>query len=508
MASINGTDLNLTSIDISSKFNNIYAGLPGTSTNVVYDIGQGGLTISLSGWVQTEDEYAGVVSQFMKSGEQSLVINDGWEFKVFSTGVKRGMSTLANYITWSTTVQTEDPYMYSLDESSRTKTITVNNQTWTADDSSNPIQNLESAATVPNVEITGSTGTTLTDAAYKNAYLGTGSYKQNKTTYVLKETHTFDAKPGRSWHLTRIGAWLQPYGDYYGRCYMQIRASINGGAETVLATYDEGHATHPAPWVFHETDLDISTAANESLVLKYYMRSSSDWDAYTRYYEYDVEEMRANACEGVQLYNTADTTTKLDMCNRLPADATLRLNTDGTGEAEWIGHFSTSAYIQEAFLYEGITYASETITVGADGYIIYDFDTKYPIVGIPTFTALLSNFTGTPKVQIAKDLAGAPDVWYDIDDTLVDGTLTVYDLDNATSLQLAGATRFYVKIIAETGESIDIESFTMNADINPSAASFPEIAGNGATNVFRCDQDTTSEMDCSISLIYSERRYG
>jgi hypothetical protein len=508
MASINSTEINLSNVSISNKFRNVYSGLPGTSTNVIYDIGKDGLTISLSGWVTSESEYSGVAAEFMKSGEQSLVVTEGWEYKVFCTGIQRNLTTMVNYIAWTATVQTEDPYVYSLDETYRTKTITTNNQTWTADNDSNPIQNLESASTVPNVEITGSTGTTLTDAAYKDAYLGTGSYKQNKTKYVLKETHTFDAKPGRLWHLTRVGAWLQPFGDYYGGCFMEIRASINGGAETVLATYDENYATHPAPWVFHETDLDIYTAANESLVLKYYMSSSSDWDAYTRYYEYDVEEIRANACEGVQLYNTADTTTKLDMCNRLPADATLRLNTDGTGTAEWIGHFSTSAYIQEAFLYEGITYASETITVGADGYIIYDFDVKYPIVGIPTFTALLSNFTGTPKVQIAKDLAGAPDVWYDIDDTLVDGTLTVYDLDNATSLQLAGATRVYVKILAETGESIDIESYTFNADINPSAASFPEIAGNGATNVFRCDQDTTSEMDCSISLIYSERRYG
>jgi hypothetical protein len=396
--------------------------------------------------------------------------------------------------------------MYSLDESTRTKTITVNNQTWTADDSSNPIQNLQTTTTVPNVEITGSTGSTVDNIAYETYYIGTSTYGASDTYWVKAYSQTFEAKAGRIYHMTYAGIWLLPY-DGYASAQAQVWVSIDGGAEVQLTNWSEWQNEGEQAWVFVDDVLNTSTTAGQSIEVILYIRTNTAWSIQARYFEFKMEELRANACSGAVLYNTADTTTKLDMCNRLQLDQTLLLNTDGSGTYESIGHFDTSAYIQEAFLYTGLTYSTGYITVGADGYIIYDFDVKYPVIGIPTFTAMLSSFTGTPKVQIATDLAGAPDTFYDITDSLVDGTLTEYDLDS-TSLSLAGSTRFYVKILAETSESISISSFTLNANINPSAASFPEIAGSGATNSFRCDQDTTSEMDCSISLIYSERRYG
>jgi hypothetical protein len=508
MASINSTEINLSNVSISNKFRNVYSGLPGTSTNVIYDIGKDGLTISLSGWVTSESEYSGVAAEFMKSGEQSLVVTEGWEYKVFCTGIQRNLTTMVNYIAWTATVQTEDPYVYSLDETYRTKTITTNNQTWTADDDSNPIQNLQTTTTVPDVEITGSTGDTLSDMVYQTYYVGTNTYHYGDIYWRLIYSQTFEAKAGRYYNLNYVAGWLRAYGGSHNTIYLDVRVSINGAAETTVASFSQYDSDISPPYYFHEDTIDISAPEGESIEIRFYIRSSTSYVGSVRYIEFKLDEYRANACEGAVLYNTADTTTVLDMCNRLPLDATLLLNTDGTGTAEWIGHFATNAYIEEAFLYTGLSYSTGTITVGADGYIIYDFDVKYPVVGIPTFTALLDNFTGTPRVQIAEDLAGAPDIFYDIDDTLVDGTLTEYDLDNSVSLQLAGATRFYVKIMAETGEAIDISSFTMNANINPSAASFPEIAGSGATNSFRCDQYATSEMDCEISLIYSERKYG
>jgi len=207
-----------------------------------------------------------------------------------------------------------------------------------------------------------------------------------------------------------------------------------------------------------------------------------------------------------QIYNTADTTVKVNPANLMLCGAVYQINTDGTGTAEYDDDFTNEKWKIDS-TYSGVTHdeGNNELDIADDGYLYYPVDTKNPITGVPTLTAQINTTAGIPTIQIAADSAGSPDTWYDITTPIVDDVETVYDLDS-TSLHLKGLTKFYYRIdCTDTGtHTCSIKSFELDVAIHTIDVEHPIISESG-TSTFRCDQDSNSSLDCEISLIYRAR---
>lgn len=152
---INDVEFNLISLGIISTHRNRRTNQPGSDTNYITDLGYDGLTIRLDGFETTLGQYDNVIAEFMRSGEQVLIVREGWKFTVHSTQLAPSMlQSKPNYFPYSITLLTKTPYRESTDTSTRIKTITANNQTWTEDDTSATITVLGNVNAVPDIKIT------------------------------------------------------------------------------------------------------------------------------------------------------------------------------------------------------------------------------------------------------------------------------------------------------------------------------------------------------------------
>lgn len=495
MTTINGTTINVTGINIQTIHKNVYSNAPGSSANTIYDMGVQGLQITLDGWEVTQSAYNAVIAQFMKSGAQTLIIYEGWEYRVYSSSINRNIGREVNYFPWSVNLMTEDPYQYSTDNVSRAKSVTVNNQTWTVDNAGNPIQNLQTEATIPDIMITADAVGDYSRVVETVEYTDATVYQETSATYVLQKKFSVPVLTNTKYFLKSAGC-VQT-----GEGRAKITYSLNGAAEIIL---DEDNLGRDLAWTG-----SVEGQLNQSFKVFFYLEYPNAGAVPTIYNLYATfDAIKKAIVNDAVVYNTADTTIKCELCNNLYRNATLRLNTDDTGYYSYENDFSDSSYLDTVYTEQNQAYVTDHVAVSSNGWAVFDVDVKYPIVGVPTLNAYLYGFTGTPQLQIAAaTVDGIPDTWYDITAPLVDGTLTTYNLDNV-GFHLAGKSKFFYRLYAAAAESINMNYEKLDISINPSAASFPLILGNEATNTMRCDQDSGSAMSATITLIYSERRWG
>jgi len=161
MATINGVTFNMVNLRPVAVHRNSISEQPGSDTNFITDMGYDGLVLRLEGFEETLATYDSVISEFMKSGEQTLVHRTGWQFKVYSAQLTPELIAgfADNYFPYDLILYTSTPYRESTTETTRSKTITTNNQEWSADDSANDIDTDGSVDAVPNIIITSSDST-------------------------------------------------------------------------------------------------------------------------------------------------------------------------------------------------------------------------------------------------------------------------------------------------------------------------------------------------------------
>lgn len=213
----------------------------------------------------------------------------------------------------------------------------------------------------------------------------------------------------------------------------------------------------------------------------------------------------AHSNEDIQIYNTADTTTKCDVANQILEGATHRINVDGTGTIDFDDDFTTGKYATTNEGMSGITHdtGNDELDIADDGYIYWKKDTKFPIDGIPTLTARINITSGTPTIQISDDAA----TWYDIDTAIADDVETVYPLDDYGNLSLAGKTVFYWRFdcVKAALATASIKSFELDIDIHTIYAKNPVITKGATASTYRIDQDADSGMACDVKLIFPDR---
>jgi hypothetical protein len=209
--------------------------------------------------------------------------------------------------------------------------------------------------------------------------------------------------------------------------------------------------------------------------------------------------------KGPTILNTADTTKQCQIANAILSGATYKINRDGTGYIQYADDLTTEKYLSDAYDISGVTYDSvnDELDVADDGYIEWSIDTKYPVAGIPTFTAQIEVTAGAPTIQISED--GSE--WFDIDTGIVNDTETEYQLISTNNLSLKGRTVLWVRLDC-TGTSTNtctVKSIGFHTDMVTVHAQLPEIVKD-TSNTFRLDQDTGSAIACTITLDWRDRK--
>ena len=509
MATINGVTFNMVNLRPVAVHRNSISEQPGSDTNFITDMGYDGLVLRLEGFEETLATYDSVISEFMKSGEQTLVHRTGWQFKVYSAQLTPELieGIVNNYFPYDLILYTSTPYRESTSETIRSKTITTNNQEWSADDSTNDIDTSGSVDAVPDIQLTGGIG----GATYNrtSGYLSTNTdateHFDSTDAWVLVKTYTFSAVLFLAHQLDTVGMDLRTSvaDNAYGKVTYQA-ASLNGGAETDVPGASWANAT-TSYISYSVTDLDILCAANENLVVKFYIKSTVGSSAYSKNYDADYSGFRKNVCKNPLIYNIADTTVKNNVANEIEPDMVFSINTDGTGTIEYIDDFTTDKYLDAHWEKSGDTHdgVNYELDIADDGYITYKVDTKYPITGIPTLTSFIDITSGTPTIQISSDGSA----WYNITTPIVDYANTVYDLDSS-SLSLKGLTVFYWRIdCTDTGtHTCTVKSFDLDVMITTIDVEHPKISSSGVST-FKCDQHANSGLNCTVALYYRDRSW-
>lgn len=136
MTTINGVTFNMVNLRSVAVHRNSISEQPGSDTNFITDMGYDGLVLRLEGFEETLATYDNVISEFMKSGEQTLVYRTGWQFNVYSVQLTPELieGIVDNYFPYDLILYTSTPYRESTTLDCRAKEITANNQEWSAED--------------------------------------------------------------------------------------------------------------------------------------------------------------------------------------------------------------------------------------------------------------------------------------------------------------------------------------------------------------------------------------
>lgn len=206
----------------------------------------------------------------------------------------------------------------------------------------------------------------------------------------------------------------------------------------------------------------------------------------------------------IELYNTADTTVKCTIANKVLNGAIYRINADGTGTIDYDDDFTTDKWDGDS-THLNITHdtINDELDIADNGYIYWQKDTKFSVDGTPTLTARIDITAGTPTIQISTNGT----TWYDIDTAIVDDVETEYPLDSDGNLSLPGKTEFYFRIdcVKAAAATATIKYFELDINIHTIYAKNPKIAKGSSASTFRIDQDSDSGMACELALIYKHK---
>ncbi len=171
LATINGVACNMKNLSIDTKhLNSRIHGLDSVF-NPVRDSGFEGLVLNLDGHEYTQTAYDAMITEFMRTGSQSLVVRDGWEYRVHSVYLNQVFEKFIvdNYFPYSLSMITDTPYTYLLDEIQIAKQITTNNQEWNEGDIPPHTQSLITGGLIAaplNIKITSNGPTLVEKIAY------------------------------------------------------------------------------------------------------------------------------------------------------------------------------------------------------------------------------------------------------------------------------------------------------------------------------------------------------
>jgi len=355
---------------------------------------------------------------------------------------------------------------------------------------------------IPDVEVTAITsksGTNETDGDTKT-YTDPDIHSEYLTSYSLEFTYVLPAlTDGKKYRLDQFACLLATANVSGLTAYARVTvkaASINSGAETQVVVFSS--TTRLSSYATRKYNSEIYSATNETVTIKVYMRTSSTAGrAYMDNFAFTYTEIIPSVTSSaISIYNEADTLTRMEVCNELKPGCKITINADGTGSYQYSENFADTAYEYTVTDSAYVTYYDDykMLLFNATGYLIYKFDTKYPITGIPYI--VLNVMSGAPTIYIAKDNAGSPGTWYPLDGnttTDISNAQAYRLLNSGTDCILNGLTKFHLKIASGGTDTLRINSIFMYASLVTIDAEHPKIF-KGQVNTFGAVVDSTSSV--------------
>jgi len=349
------------------------------------------------------------------------------------------------------------------------------------------VPDYEVKAVVPAVSTSGvTTGSTVNWDSGSNVYTSAAPYYKIDDT-SLEVTTVLPAKTdGSKYHIKQVSTYLcSAKAGVLVKCAVNILcASLFGGVETRIAEW----ISTSTDYVYHANLLNLTSGTNESVTFKYFLKTANtSYRAIAKQFGYqyapETTYTAENGTSSVEIYNAADPSTVLELCNTLQYGCAIQVNADYTGQFEYSTNLEDDTYKYSISLATGgTTYNSSTrrATMPTGSVMEFEFDTKFPITGIPFVEMLI--VSGRPKYSICVD-----ETWYEIDSNAtadLDSELIYKELNNATNLQLAGETIFTVRIEPTGTESLVFGSIFVHCDLVTIDAPRPKIYATGEPNTF------------------------
>jgi len=364
----------------------------------------------------------------------------------------------------------------------------------------NSIETFGHENVIPDVEITAVTSTSGTSETDGNSvtYVHPTVNSEYLTAYDVEYSVTLPAlTDNKKYRLDRVSCGLGT-GASGATAYMKVTATIpSRGGEFTLA---EWTSTSVIPNYTQKTlSYSVTTEASESIILKYYMKTSSaSVRAYAENISYVYTEIIPSVTSSpISIYNTADTFTVMECCNELRPNCKITINANGTGNYQYSENFADTTYENTVTEAPYVTYYEDykMVQFAATGYMTFRFDTKFPITGVPYI--VLNVVSGAPQIWIAEDDGnGEPDTWYEIDgnvETELNEKQAYRLLNSEGNLELNGLTKFHIKITGVFPNFMSINSIFVYAETVTIDAERPKIY-KGIVNTFGAVVDSTSSV--------------
>lgn len=536
MSTLNGAEFNIIKKRTTTINNIIINPIPGSDETLLKHNGYTTEPMVIMGFVYNEKEYDDFKEQFYSDEELTLIIDEDSGLQYIVRGDRGvyeidGEDDTDNNITFIAQFNLKTPYKESVATITRSKSITTQYQEWSADDDSRDIKTEGNVDAVPDIQIVGSSSSVyeisdpnpLKEPGFETLVHWAYSEVDTNGTLTGGQDSTYEYEGTYCYKLQVIGN--MQIGDYArilqnidlpqikkikfmlrwitGNVAPTLKMRIYGGSQQ-LATYDNPGSSQDTGWVEKELVIDSSWSSLSFRIAPSTVHlTSQDAKCFIdKIVVYTKAPMRAP-----KVYNINDTNVKCLIANEVLDGAVHRINADGTGTVSLTEDFSDRAYAHTRYDMYEVSYDDvyDEIDIADDGYICWFFDPKYPITDTPILTARVDILSGIPTIQISADAS----TWYDIDTAIVDDVETEYPLISDGNLALPGRTSFYFRFdcVKASPATCSVVNFELNLNIHTIYAKNPKITKGSSPSTFKIDQESDSNMVCTVVLIFKNRRW-
>ena len=176
MATLNGVEFGIVNKTTTVIHDNNIIDIPGSDTVVNDDAGYSTGPMQITGHVKNESEFDDFKGEFYGGGDLTLIADpdSGKQYTVYASGNVTELDGDDTYplsdIVFQCVFFMKYPYLESVTDVTRTKTITANNQEWSADDDGTDIKTEGNVDGVPDIQVTG----VYADLSVENNYSDIG----------------------------------------------------------------------------------------------------------------------------------------------------------------------------------------------------------------------------------------------------------------------------------------------------------------------------------------------
>lgn len=155
MVTIDGVTCYLNEIEFIHTGRTFMAGAASGDSNLVTQSGYRGLQFNITGYASSVADYDAIMTAFMSPGAHTFIIRTGWQYTVYfeRQNMRLTEGFTDNYFPFTVRMICTDPYQYSTAQTTRTKTITATDLSFSQDDSSNDIDTDGTVAAKPDIRI-------------------------------------------------------------------------------------------------------------------------------------------------------------------------------------------------------------------------------------------------------------------------------------------------------------------------------------------------------------------